>query len=340
MKSDNRDAWHRLFLLFIRSSWLFLFTQTSLKKPMQKSTRLLVMRGFRHLRIVHTFLTLMLSSWKFFDGMRSYQQVRIEQNFTNETDDGLAVPHRVMQDDIHEGYFIPKGALIIPNIWWDKERPSCLKAEAIYRKCLHDPRIYNDPFRFNPERFIVAQGRKPEPDPREVCFGFGRRQVGFSGSVARSLTLIFDSRQDLSRYAITSSFPWRFQFLILSSRITPRRCLGFHRLCDGLGCVWCFKMHWTWSYYWACARLHNRDYKVWKGACFRIITNICAVIRSRSNAASSHDLRRRFRSYRQNFDGGGYHIIIIYIMLKSCLYSLAPFGFSHCTTSFEHRWSM
>lgn len=29
----------------------------------------------------------------------------------------IAVPHRLMQDDIHEGYFIPKGALVIPNIW-------------------------------------------------------------------------------------------------------------------------------------------------------------------------------------------------------------------------------
>lgn len=23
-----------------------------------------------------------------------------------------------MEDDIHEGYFIPKGSLIIPNIWY------------------------------------------------------------------------------------------------------------------------------------------------------------------------------------------------------------------------------
>ena len=45
------------------------------------------------------------------------KQVRIEQNFTNATDGGLAMPYRGMQDDIHGGYLIPKGALIIPNIW-------------------------------------------------------------------------------------------------------------------------------------------------------------------------------------------------------------------------------
>ena len=36
------------------------------------------------------------------------------------------VPHRVMEDDIHDGYLIPKGALIIPNIW------CVLRSPAIY----------------------------------------------------------------------------------------------------------------------------------------------------------------------------------------------------------------
>jgi cytochrome P450 len=29
-----------------------------------------------------------------------------------------AVPHRVMEDNIFNGYFIPKGSLIMPNIWF------------------------------------------------------------------------------------------------------------------------------------------------------------------------------------------------------------------------------
>jgi len=28
-----------------------------------------------------------------------------------------AVAHRVQEDDIHDGFYIPKGALVIPNIW-------------------------------------------------------------------------------------------------------------------------------------------------------------------------------------------------------------------------------
>lgn len=69
------------------------------------------------------------------------------------------VPHRAIQDDVQDGYFIPKGSLVIPNIW----------------KLTHDPKVYENPFVFRPERFIASGTRLAEPDPRQVCFGFGRR---------------------------------------------------------------------------------------------------------------------------------------------------------------------
>ena len=28
------------------------------------------------------------------------------------------VPHRTSEDDIHNGYYIPKGSLVFANIWW------------------------------------------------------------------------------------------------------------------------------------------------------------------------------------------------------------------------------
>ncbi|KAJ3983979.1 cytochrome P450 [Lentinula detonsa] len=67
-----------------------------------------------------------------------------------------SVPHRVTEDNVFKGYFIPKGALVLSNLW----------------QMNHDPEVYHDPMSFKPERFL---GPKPELDPREACFGFGRR---------------------------------------------------------------------------------------------------------------------------------------------------------------------
>ncbi|KAG1747302.1 cytochrome P450 [Suillus lakei] len=43
------------------------------------------------------------------------------------------------------------------------------------RFMLNDPQAYTNPSRFNPERFWADDGKKPENDPRTICFGFGRR---------------------------------------------------------------------------------------------------------------------------------------------------------------------
>jgi len=68
----------------------------------------------------------------------------------------LGVPHRVIEDDVYDDYLIPKGSIVVANIW----------------KMTHDPQVYSNPYEFNPDRFM---GPNPEKDPRDVCFGFGRR---------------------------------------------------------------------------------------------------------------------------------------------------------------------
>ncbi|KDQ57072.1 hypothetical protein JAAARDRAFT_35668 [Jaapia argillacea MUCL 33604] len=68
----------------------------------------------------------------------------------------LGLPHGSTEDDIYEGYFIPKGSIIFVNVW----------------QLLRDPRVYANPLQFDPERFLKAE---PEEDPKNFCFGFGRR---------------------------------------------------------------------------------------------------------------------------------------------------------------------
>ncbi|EJD08416.1 cytochrome P450 [Fomitiporia mediterranea MF3/22] len=68
----------------------------------------------------------------------------------------MGLPHVGTEDCVYEGHYIPKGALILVNIW----------------QILHDPERYKDPHVFRPERFL---GDHPEPDSHNITFGFGRR---------------------------------------------------------------------------------------------------------------------------------------------------------------------
>ncbi|KZT28739.1 cytochrome P450 [Neolentinus lepideus HHB14362 ss-1] len=86
-----------------------------------------------------------------------YVEALLKEAFRWHTAVPLDLAHRVTQDDIYEGYLIPKGSMVIANIW----------------KLLHDPDTYADPESFRPERFL---GENPERDPRDFAFGFGRRR--------------------------------------------------------------------------------------------------------------------------------------------------------------------
>jgi cytochrome P450 len=75
------------------------------------------------------------------------------------------LPHCTTADDVFDGYFIPRGTLIIANAW------------AI----MHDPEVFEEPDEFRPERFLRtdAQGQlelNPDVfDPATAVFGYGRR---------------------------------------------------------------------------------------------------------------------------------------------------------------------
>ncbi len=78
----------------------------------------------------------------------------------------LGLPRRTTQDVYYNGYFIPKGSLIITNVW------------AMNR----DPEIFPDYDEFRPERFLDESGTVEviPPDTHmqgHVTFGFGRRLV-------------------------------------------------------------------------------------------------------------------------------------------------------------------
>ncbi|EGN98312.1 hypothetical protein SERLA73DRAFT_169309 [Serpula lacrymans var. lacrymans S7.3] len=70
----------------------------------------------------------------------------------------LGIPHAATNDDIFEGHFIPKGALIVPNIW----------------AMAHNDDKYPEPYKFKPERFFALDG-KLNDDTVGLVFGFGRR---------------------------------------------------------------------------------------------------------------------------------------------------------------------
>ncbi|KAF2260004.1 O-methylsterigmatocystin oxidoreductase [Lojkania enalia] len=71
----------------------------------------------------------------------------------------MGLPHSSTEEDACRGYRIPKGAILLPNNWY----------------FTHDPSVYPSPMTFRPERHLSTPDHKPEPDPRNYIFGYGRR---------------------------------------------------------------------------------------------------------------------------------------------------------------------
>ncbi|KAG1840995.1 cytochrome P450 [Suillus subalutaceus] len=70
----------------------------------------------------------------------------------------LSVSHASVDSDMYEGYYIPKGAIIMPNVWAMSQNEE----------------KYPNPSQFSPERFLNADGNLND-DTVDMAFGFGRR---------------------------------------------------------------------------------------------------------------------------------------------------------------------
>ncbi|KAF7558022.1 hypothetical protein G7046_g5928 [Stylonectria norvegica] len=68
----------------------------------------------------------------------------------------IGTAHMVEEELEYAGYVIPKGAYLLPSIWW----------------LLHDPQTHPNPSVFDPNRFLLPRN---EPDPANHVFGYGRR---------------------------------------------------------------------------------------------------------------------------------------------------------------------
>ncbi|KAF8551832.1 cytochrome P450 [Imleria badia] len=71
----------------------------------------------------------------------------------------LSIPHAVVDDDVYAGFRIPKGAMVISNLW----------------SMAHNEAKYPNSHEFIPERFLRDDGTLKPDDIENIAFGFGRR---------------------------------------------------------------------------------------------------------------------------------------------------------------------
>ncbi|KAA1473597.1 cytochrome P450 [Dentipellis sp. KUC8613] len=93
-----------------------------------------------------------------------YVQAVVSEVFRMRPPLHLCLPHYTTADEVVENYLIPKDTTILVNIWGMN----------------HDPEVFDDPERFNPDRFMESKfGTKAGADDagrdKELEFGYGRR---------------------------------------------------------------------------------------------------------------------------------------------------------------------
>ncbi|KAF9269239.1 cytochrome P450 [Marasmius fiardii PR-910] len=129
----------------------------------------------------------------------------------------MGVLHSVDQEDVYNGYRIPKNSIVVTNIW----------------AMLHDETVYPDPFSFKPERFLTSDGQLDPnvPDPARAVFGFGKRicpgrHMAYSSvwSVISSVLTVFNISKSLNPDGSVNEPTYEYVSALVS-RPAPFECL-------------------------------------------------------------------------------------------------------------------
>ncbi|XP_077558119.1 cytochrome P450 2C28-like [Haemaphysalis longicornis] len=96
-----------------------------------------------------------------------------------------SVPRGTSEDVVVDGYFIPKGTTIFPNIW------------AVH----HDPNLWKEPSKFDPSRFLSDNGTLIHPKPEYLMpFSIGKRMC--PGEVLAAVEIFLYITCILQKYRI------------------------------------------------------------------------------------------------------------------------------------------
>jgi cytochrome P450 len=92
----------------------------------------------------------------------------------------IGIPHKCKNEDTYKGYVFPANTVFIIHLW--SVSRTCRKHGGLTsppnRYVFRDPRIWEHPERYDPDRFLPEKNPNAAslPDPWETIFGFGRRR--------------------------------------------------------------------------------------------------------------------------------------------------------------------
>lgn len=102
----------------------------------------------------------------------------------------LAIPHMASETTVFRGYTIPKGTVVIPNLW------------SVHR----DPSVWDTPDDFNPSRFLDEQGKLMRKE-YFIPFGIGRRVCMGEQLAKMELFLMFTNLMQAFTFRLPNGKP-------------------------------------------------------------------------------------------------------------------------------------